>query len=156
MAAHMDSDTDDDVLQVEDDYYTFLNIGKDATTEEITNAYRRLSKIYHPDKHADPLRKRDAEVLFNKTRKAYDVLLDPHKRAIYDTLGVKGLETDGWQIVQRTKTPQEIREEYERLAREQEERRLQQRTNPKGSISVGIDATDLFEAYYDDDTRGLV
>lgn len=150
----MDSDTDDDVLQVEDDYYTFLNIGKDATTEEITNAYRRLSKIYHPDKHADPLRKRDAEVLFNKTRKAYDVLLDPHKRAIYDTLGVKGLETDGWQIVQRTKTPQEIREEYERLAREQEERRLQQRTNPKGSISVGIDATDLFEAYYDDDTRG--
>ncbi|XP_050023597.1 dnaJ homolog subfamily C member 11 [Dermacentor andersoni] len=156
MAAHMDSETDDDVLQVEDDYYTFLNIGKNATTEEITNAYRRLSKIYHPDKHADPLRKRDAEVLFNKTRKAYDVLLDPHKRAIYDTLGVKGLETDGWQIVQRTKTPQEIREEYERLAREQEERRLQQRTNPKGSISVGIDATDLFEAYYDDDTRGFL
>ncbi|XP_065286551.1 dnaJ homolog subfamily C member 11 [Dermacentor albipictus] len=156
MAAHMDSETDDDVLQVEDDYYTFLNIGKDATTEEITNAYRRLSKIYHPDKHADPLKKRDAEVLFNKTRKAYDVLLDPHKRAIYDTLGVKGLETDGWQIVQRTKTPQEIREEYERLAREQEERRLQQRTNPKGSISVGIDATDLFEAYYDDDTRGFL
>ncbi|XP_075540929.1 dnaJ homolog subfamily C member 11 [Dermacentor variabilis] len=156
MAAHMDSETDDDVLQVEDDYYTFLNIGKNATTEEITNAYRRLSKIYHPDKHADPLRKRDAEVLFNKTRKAYDVLLDPHKRAIYDTLGVKGLETDGWQIVQRTKTPQEIREEYERLAREQEERRLQQRTNPKGSISVGIDATDLFEAYYDDDTKGFL
>uniref|UniRef100_A0A224YLI0 DnaJ-like protein subfamily C member 11 n=1 Tax=Rhipicephalus zambeziensis TaxID=60191 RepID=A0A224YLI0_9ACAR len=154
MAAHMDSDTDDDILQVEDDYYTFLNIGKDATEDEIKNAYKRLSKIYHPDKHADPLSKRDAEVLFNKTRRAYDVLINPHKRAIYDTLGVKGLETEGWQIVQRTKTPQEIREEYERLAREQEERRLQQRTNPKGSISVGIDATDLFEAYYDDDTKG--
>ncbi|XP_037284493.2 dnaJ homolog subfamily C member 11 [Rhipicephalus microplus] len=156
MAAHMESDTDDDVLQVEDDYYTFLNIGKDATEDEIKNAYKRLSKIYHPDKHADPLSKRDAEVLFNKTRRAYDVLINPHKRAIYDTLGVKGLETEGWQIVQRTKTPQEIREEYERLAREQEERRLQQRTNPKGSISVGIDATDLFEAYYDDDTRGYL
>lgn len=150
----MDSESDDEILQVEDDYYTFLNITKDATQEEITNAYRRLSKTFHPDKHADPLSKRDAEVLFNKTRRAYDVLADPHKRAIYDTLGVKGLETEGWQIVQRTKTPQEIREEYERLAREQEERRLQQRTNPKGSISVGIDATDLFEAYYDDDTKG--
>uniref|UniRef100_A0A023GL89 J domain-containing protein n=1 Tax=Amblyomma triste TaxID=251400 RepID=A0A023GL89_AMBTT len=150
----MDGEADDDILQVEDDYYTFLNIARDATPEEITNAYRRLSKIYHPDKHADPGSKRDAEILFNKTRKAYDVLADPHKRAIYDTLGVKGLETEGWQIVQRTKTPQEIREEYERLAREQEERRLQQRTNPKGTISVGVDATDIFEAYYDDDTKG--
>ncbi|KAL3200244.1 hypothetical protein MRX96_043540 [Rhipicephalus microplus] len=77
MAAHMESDTDDDVLQVEDDYYTFLNIGKDATEDEIKNAYKRLSKIYHPDKHADPLSKRDAEVLFNKTRRAYDVLINP-------------------------------------------------------------------------------
>ncbi|RZF41175.1 hypothetical protein LSTR_LSTR016403 [Laodelphax striatellus] len=41
---------------------------------------------------------------------------DEHKRAIYDSLGVKGLETEGWEIVQRTQTPQEIREEYERLA----------------------------------------
>ncbi|XP_077533359.1 dnaJ homolog subfamily C member 11 [Haemaphysalis longicornis] len=156
MAAHMDAETDDDILHVEDDYYTFLNISRDATPEEITNAYRRLSKTYHPDKHADPLSKRDAEILFNKTRKAYEVLANPHKRAIYDTLGVKGLDTEGWQVVQRTKTPQEIREEYERLAREQEERRLQQRTNPKGTISVGIDASDLFEAYYDDDTRGFL
>lgn len=32
-------------------------------------------------------------------------------------MGVKGLKTEGWEIVQRTKTPQEIREEYEALAR---------------------------------------
>ncbi|CAN7938279.1 unnamed protein product, partial [Ixodes hexagonus] len=156
MAAHMDEEMDDDVLRVEDDYYAFLNVSKDASPEEITNAYRRLSKIYHPDKHADPLKKRDAEILFNKTRQAYDVLADPHRRAIYDTLGTKGLDTEGWQVVQRTKTPQEIREEYERLAREQEERRMQQRTNPKGTISVGIDASDIFESYYDEDTRGYL
>lgn len=45
------------------------------------------------------------------------VLKDEHKRAIYDSLGVKGLETEGWEVIQRTKTPGEIREEYERLAR---------------------------------------
>jgi DnaJ family protein C protein 11 len=45
------------------------------------------------------------------------VLSDPHKRAIYDCLGKKGLEEQGWQIVKRMKTPQEIREEYEQLAR---------------------------------------
>ena len=54
--------------------------------------------------------------MFDKSKKAHEVLCDPHRRAIYDTMGVKGLETDGWEVVQRTKTPQEIREEYERLA----------------------------------------
>lgn len=78
------------------------------------------------------------------------MLSDPHKRAIYDSLGVKGLETEGWEIVHRTKTPQEIREEYEQLARVQEERRMQQRTNPKGNITVNINATELFNSYDDD------
>ena len=45
------------------------------------------------------------------------VLNDPHLRAIYDCLGKEGLQEQGWEIVQRTKTPQEIREEYDRLAR---------------------------------------
>jgi DnaJ homolog subfamily C member 11 len=85
--------------------------------------------------------------LFNKTKRAYEVLSDAHKRAIYDNLGTKGLETEGWEIVQRTKTPQEIREEYERLAQEKEERRLHQRTNPKGSIVCTIDATEVFNPY---------
>ena len=68
-------------------------------------------------------------------------------RAIYDTVGVKGLNTDGWILMEKTKTPQEIREEYERLVREKEERLLQQRTNPKGSISVQINATDIFDNF---------
>ncbi len=34
---------------------------------------------------------------------------------------------------------------------EQEERHLQQRTNPKGLISVELDATDVFDTYYDED-----
>jgi hypothetical protein len=57
------------------------------------------------------------------------VLSDPHKRAIYDSVGIKGLKQDGWQIMTRTKTPQEIREEYERLAKEKEEKRLRELTN---------------------------
>ncbi|KAL1116760.1 hypothetical protein AAG570_005232, partial [Ranatra chinensis] len=122
-----------------------------ALNDEITNAYRRLSRLYHPDKHVDPARKKEAEIMFNKTKKAYEVLRDPHKRAIYDSVGVRGLETEGWEIMQRTKTPQEIREEYDRLARIREERRLQQRTNPKGNVTVNINATDLFSSYFYDD-----
>ncbi|GFY47871.1 dnaJ homolog subfamily C member 11 [Trichonephila inaurata madagascariensis] len=133
MANSMPLDSQEDHL-LDEDYYAFLNLNKDATTEDITNAYRRLSRLYHPDKHTDPVQKKNAEVLFNKTKIAYEVLSDPHQRAIYDTLGIKGLQTEGWQIVERTKTPQEIREEYEQLLREKEERRIQQRTNPKDLI----------------------
>ncbi|XP_012226150.1 dnaJ homolog subfamily C member 11 isoform X2 [Linepithema humile] len=145
----MDDESDQENT-IEDDYYTFLNIPKDASPEDISNAYRRQSRLYHPDKHTDPVLKKEAEILFNRTKKAYEVLSDPHQRAIYDSLGIRGLETEGWEIVQRTKTPQEIREEYERLAREREERRLQQHTNPKGTVTVNINATDLFTKYDED------
>ncbi|XP_029006512.1 dnaJ homolog subfamily C member 11 isoform X2 [Betta splendens] len=106
--------------------------------------------LYHPDKHRDPELKRQAEQLFNQVHRAYEVLSDDHSRAIYDIFGKKGLEVEGWEVVERKRTPAEIREEYERLQREREERRLQQRTNPKGTISVGIDATDLFDRYDED------
>lgn len=135
---------------IEDDYYTLLNLDRNATPEEIRDAYKKASRIYHPDKHTDPVLKKQAEILFTKTKKAYEVLIDPHKRAIYDALGVKGLETEGWELVQRTKTPYEIREEFERLERERQERRLQQRANPRGNITIGINATDLFESYDDE------
>ncbi|KAJ9599175.1 hypothetical protein L9F63_010352 [Diploptera punctata] len=144
----MEDDSENSSL-IEEDYYTFLNVPRNATNEEISNAYRRLSRLYHPDKHLDPVQKKEAEILFNKTKKAYEVLSDGHLRAIYDSLGTRGLQTEGWEIVQRTKTPQEIREEYERLAREREERKLQQRTNPRGSVTVNINATDLFDRYDD-------
>ncbi|XP_026024199.1 dnaJ homolog subfamily C member 11 isoform X2 [Astatotilapia calliptera] len=122
----------------------------EATAEELKASYRRLCMLYHPDKHRDPELKRQAEQLFNQVHQAYEVLSDAHSRAIYDIFGKKGLEVEGWEVVERKRTPAEIREEYERLQREREERRLQQRTNPKGTISVGVDATDLFDRYDED------
>uniref|UniRef100_A0A6I8QPK5 DnaJ heat shock protein family (Hsp40) member C11 n=1 Tax=Xenopus tropicalis TaxID=8364 RepID=A0A6I8QPK5_XENTR len=109
-----------------------------------------LCMLYHPDKHRDPELKKQAEQLFNLVHQAYEVLSDPQSRAIYDIYGKKGLEMEGWEVVERKRTAAEIREEFERLQREREERRLQQRTNPKGTISVGIDATELFDRYDED------
>ncbi|XP_017881446.1 dnaJ homolog subfamily C member 11 [Ceratina calcarata] len=153
----MDEDSDQEHL-IEDDYYTFLNIPRNATQDEINNAYRRQSKLYHPDKHVDPVLKKEAEVLFNRTKAAYKVLSNPHQRAIYDSVGVHGLQTEGWQIVERTKTPQEIREEYEYLAKEAEERKLMRLTNPTTSITMDINAADLFNRYEKDyeDSRDIL
>lgn len=57
-----------------------LDVSKNATPEEIKSAYRRLAKIYHPDRGADP----DTEKKFKEIQKAYAVLSDPDKRAQYD------------------------------------------------------------------------
>ncbi|XP_036600252.1 dnaJ homolog subfamily C member 11 [Trichosurus vulpecula] len=133
-----------------EDYYSLLNVRREASSEELKAAYRRLCMLYHPDKHRDPELKLQAEQLFNLVHQAYEVLSDPQTRAIYDIYGKRGLEMEGWEIVERRRTPAEIREEFERLQREREERRLQQRTNPKGTISIGVDATDLFDRYDED------
>ncbi|MEQ2262068.1 DnaJ (Hsp40), subfamily C, member 11 [Xenotaenia resolanae] len=145
----MASALDDDEI-CNDDYYSLLNVCREATQEELKAAYRRLCMLYHPDKHRDAELKRQAETLFNLVHEAYEVLSDPQARAIYDIYGKRGLDVEGWEVVERKRSPVEIREEFERLQREREERRLQQRTNPKGTISVGIDATDLFDRYEED------
>ncbi|XP_033222572.1 dnaJ homolog subfamily C member 11-like [Belonocnema kinseyi] len=67
----MEDDSEQDNL-IEDDYYAFMNVPRNASNEEIISAYRRLSKLYHPDKHPNPDHKKEAEILFNRTRRAYE------------------------------------------------------------------------------------
>lgn len=91
---------DDVELEVDDDYYAFLNLPKDvsnegacihlgrnsrfaidtddynisqATLEQINATYKSLSRMYHPDKHNDPSKKQDAEMIFNRIKKAHSV-----------------------------------------------------------------------------------
>ena len=56
------------------DWFWFLiyNNLLQASTDEINFAFRRLSKIYHPDKHLDPAKKKSAEDVFNKLKKAHE------------------------------------------------------------------------------------
>jgi len=80
--------------------------------------------------------------------KCYEIL---KKRALYDCLGKDGVSPDMLAVVPRTKTPKEIRDEYERLAKEREERELLRRTNPTSRVVMRINATDLFERYMYDE-----
>ena len=38
--------------------YCIISVFKDASKEEINAAFRQLSRLYHPDRHADPKRKK--------------------------------------------------------------------------------------------------
>ncbi|NXE24604.1 DJC11 protein, partial [Ardeotis kori] len=118
-----------------------------ASQEELKAAYRRLCMLYHPDKHRDPELKTQAERLFNLVHQAYEVLSDPQTRGGDDIYGRRGLGGEGWEVREMKRTPAEMGGEFERLQRERGGRRLQQRTNGGGTISVGIDATDLFDRY---------
>eukprot|EP00123_Amoebidium_parasiticum_P005462 comp16651_c0_seq1/m.14849 comp16651_c0_seq1/g.14849 ORF comp16651_c0_seq1/g.14849 comp16651_c0_seq1/m.14849 type:complete len:554 (-) comp16651_c0_seq1:203-1864(-) len=126
------------------DYYSLLNLSKQATVDDIKASYRRLCVMYHPDKHQNQEDRDAATVMFNKIQRAYEVLSDEKLRAIYDIHGQKGLDA-GLEIVLRTSSPSEIREEYERLKRQREEDSLQRRTNQKAVVNVNINGTALFE-----------
>src|SRR6266446_1524887 len=66
------------------DYYEVLGVGRTATDEEIKRAYRKLAVKFHPDKNPDDPH---AEEKFKEIGEAYDVLMDPDKRAAYDRFG---------------------------------------------------------------------
>src|SRR6516164_194237 len=66
------------------DYYEVLGVERTAAGEEIKRAYRKLAVKFHPDKNPDDLQ---AEEKFKELGEAYDVLMDPEKRAAYDRFG---------------------------------------------------------------------
>ena len=117
------NDDNDEIEDIEatneqdNDYYSFLHVPRCATQDEIVAAYKKLSRLYHPDKHRDEEKKEYAGAMFTKLNQAYEVLRDPHKRALYDCLGKDGVAPDVLAVISRTKTPKEIRDEYERLAK---------------------------------------
>mmetsp|Transcript_2027 Transcript_2027/g.2892 ORF Transcript_2027/g.2892 Transcript_2027/m.2892 type:complete len:662 (+) Transcript_2027:21-2006(+) len=70
-----------------DDYYALLGLGDmemASTEEEIRNAYRRVSLTYHPDKAPSDQRE-EAERIYKAMQEAYDTLIDPARRRIYDS-----------------------------------------------------------------------
>jgi len=70
------------------DYYAILGVPRNATQEEIKQAYRRLVKQWHPDLH--PENRKEAEEKFKEIQEAYEVLSDPEKRRQYDLFGIVG------------------------------------------------------------------
>ena len=70
------------------DFYSTLEVPRDASEDQIKQAYRKLAMRYHPDRNGGS---QDAEEQFKKVTEAYDVLRDPQKRAAYDRYGEAGL-----------------------------------------------------------------
>ncbi len=68
---------------LEKDFYKILGVSEDAEDKEITKAYRKLARKYHPDANPDD---KTAEDKFKEVSEAYDVLSDNERRREYDEI----------------------------------------------------------------------
>jgi DnaJ-class molecular chaperone len=66
------------------DYYKILGVDRNASSDEITKAYRKLARKHHPDLNPDD---KNAKQRFQEIQSAYDCLSDSDKRARYDQFG---------------------------------------------------------------------
>lgn len=66
------------------DYYEILGVGKNASSDEIKKAYRKVAMQFHPDRNPGD---KEAEEKFKEAAEAYEVLSDTDKKAKYDRYG---------------------------------------------------------------------
>jgi DnaJ-class molecular chaperone len=59
------------------DHYKTLGVDRNASPDEIRQAYKKLASIHHPDKGGDTAR-------FQEIQSAYETLSDPQKKNEYD------------------------------------------------------------------------
>lgn len=79
------------------DHYEILGVSKDASTEEIKKAFRKLARECHPDVAGDDP---DAAARFTQVRRSYEVLADPNERARYDRAmeRKRRVRSGGWRM----------------------------------------------------------
>ncbi|RJE18343.1 DnaJ domain protein [Aspergillus sclerotialis] len=134
----------------EADYYALLGVSKEAKDSEIRSAYRTLTLSFHPDKQ--PAHMREAgEHHFEKITDAYNTLIDPKKRVVYDLLGAEGVQQE-WshggsmenqKVGVKAMSPSEFRRWFLETMKSRERKAVNSMVRSKGFITLGIDASSM-------------
>src|SRR5215469_5312618 len=74
------------------DYYATLGVAREAGSDDLKKAYRKLAMQYHPDRNPGD---KQAEAKFKEINEAYGILNDDQKRAAYDRYGHAAFEQGG-------------------------------------------------------------
>ncbi|GKZ43120.1 hypothetical protein AbraIFM66951_003674 [Aspergillus brasiliensis] len=148
------------------DYYAILNLPRSPppTEAQIRSAYRTLTLSFHPDKQpaglADSARRH-----FDRIQEAYDTLVDPKKRAVYDELGVEGMKRE-WVILERmakdmrvgvrAMSGEEFRGWFLEMMKRRERAVVERMVGSRGSITIGFDISDAVSYDEEDETIYMV
>ena len=73
-------------------FYDILEIGRNASQDDIKKAYKKLAIQYHPDKNKGNV---DAEKKFQEISNAYSILSNEESRNRYDMMGDENFNNDG-------------------------------------------------------------
>ncbi|WP_130733833.1 DnaJ C-terminal domain-containing protein [Flavobacterium sp. J27] len=117
------------------DYYKILEIDKNASTEDIKKAYRKLARKWHPDVNPNDA---NAKIKFQQINEANEVLGNPEKRKKYDKYG------KDW----------EHGEEYEKYQQQQQRQYSQNTGHHTTSDFNGEDFSDFFSSMFGRQSAG--
>ncbi|KAL1970751.1 hypothetical protein VTN77DRAFT_2585 [Rasamsonia byssochlamydoides] len=148
------------------DYYSLLGLSRSPqpTDAQIRSAYRTLTLSFHPDKQPAHLREA-AEAHFERIKEAYETLIDPNKRTVYDLQGAEGVkrewsaggamglggEAERNQVGVKAMSAEEFRRWFVETMKMRERQVLDQLVQARGSITVGLDASSMVSAANDGD-----
>lgn len=119
------------------DYYKILDISKDASSDEIKKAYRKLARKLHPDINPND---KEAQAKFQQLNEANEVLSHPEKRKKYDKYG------KDWE-------KGEEYEQYKQQQQHQNSNRNQQQSYSGGNYD-GEDFSDFFSSMFGQQAGG--
>lgn len=119
------------------DYYKILGVEKNASSEEIKKAYRKLAIKYHPDKNSG---NKQAEEKFKEISEANEVLSDSEKRKKFDEIG------ENWNSYQKNQSGQDDFDWSKWTNRRQERSRTY--SNEENSFSNEEQFSDFFETVF--------
>ena len=92
-----------DGINYDADYYATLEVGMDASLDEIKDAYRRLAKIHHPDMNKGSS---ESTMRFKAINEAFGVLISPEKRNRYN-ITYRGVKNDVVVPIKKKKSKEE-------------------------------------------------
>ncbi|KAJ2847701.1 hypothetical protein IWW36_003714, partial [Coemansia brasiliensis] len=124
------------------DYYKALNVSPQASDDDIRDAYKRLSRLFHPDRHHSTQQREWAQQQFHTISRAYEVLTDARARAAYDHMGEDGIRTSK-ALGHKVQTRRDLLDAFEREARRQRIEEIEQWAQSKSKISVDINTMKL-------------
>ncbi|KAL4804918.1 hypothetical protein BDV18DRAFT_165860 [Aspergillus unguis] len=163
----------------ETDYYTLLGLPRDPppTDSAIRSAYRTLTLSFHPDKQPGNLQDA-AKQQFERIQEAYETLIDPRKRVVYDLLGADGVRREwgrngamghggfaemqekegqrsgsGQEVGVKAMKPGEFRKWFLEMMKKRERSAVNALVRSKGSLIVGLDAKDMIWVDEDSDVH---